>query len=127
MWKKLALMILVLTLISVFTIPSAEAGSKHHRVLKALFLGGLFAALPPPPPVVISPAPELYYSPPRHEYVPGHWEMTREWVPGTWERVWIPSHYDRWGRWIPGHYEDRQTPGYYEERRVWVEAHYRPY
>jgi len=127
MWKKLALMILVLTLISVFTIPSAEAGSKHHRVLKALFLGGLFAALPPPPPVVISPAPEPYYSPPRHEYVPGHWEMTREWVPGTWERVWIPSHYDRWGRWIPGHYEDRQTPGYYEERRVWVEAHYRPY
>jgi len=124
MWKKLVLMILVLSLISVFTIPSAEAGSK--RLWKALALGGLLAALPPPP-VFVSPAPEPYYSPPRHEYVPGHWEITREWVPGTWERVWIPGHYDRWGRWIPGHYEDSQVPGHYVERRVWVEAHYRPY
>jgi len=127
MWKKLALMILVLTLISVFTIPSAEAGSKHQRVLKALFLGGLFAALPPPSPVVISPAPEPHYYPPRQEYVPGHWEMTREWIPGTWERVWIPGHYDRWGHWVAGHYEDRQVPRHYVERKVWVEAHYRPY
>ena len=124
MWKKLALMILVLALISVFTIPSAEAGSKD--TWKALALGGLFAALLPPP-VVIAPAPEHRYLPPRQEYVPGHWEMTREWVPGTWERVWIPGYYDRWGRRVPGHYENRQAPGYYEERRIWVEGYYRPH
>ena len=125
MWKKLALMILVLTLISVFTIPSAEAGSRN-RILKALALGGLLAALPPPP-VFISPAPEHRYYPPRQEYVPGHWEIAREWVPGTWERVWIPGHYDRWGNWVAGHYEDRQVPRHYVERKVWVEGHYRPY
>jgi hypothetical protein len=125
MWKKLALMILVLALISVFTIPSAEAGSRN-RILKALALGGLLAALPPPP-VVIAPAPDHHYRPPRQEYVPGHWEMTREWVPGAWERVWIPGYYDRWGNRAPGHYENRQVPGYYEERRVWVEGYDRPY
>jgi hypothetical protein len=127
MWKKLALMILVLALISVFTIPSAEAGSMHHRVLKALALGGLLAVLPPPPPVFVSRAPEPYYYPLPREYVPGRWEMTREWVPGTWERMWISGHYDRWGRRVAGHYENRQTPGYYAERRVWIEGYYRSY
>jgi len=125
MWKKLAWMTLVLAFFSVFTIPSAEAGSKS--ILKALGLGGLIAAFPPPPPVLIAPAPERHYRPPRQEYVPGHWEMTREWVPGAWERVWIPGHYDRWGNRVAGHYENRQVPGYYEERRVWVEGYYRPY
>ena len=125
MWKKLALMVLILTLISVFTIPTAEAGSRK-RILKAFALGGLLAALPPPP-VFMAPAPGPYYSPPRQEYAPGHWEITREWVPGTWERVWVPGYHDRWGRWVPGHDEDRQAPGYYEERRVWVEGYYRPY
>jgi Zn-dependent protease with chaperone function len=126
MWKKLVLMVLVLALISVFTIPPAEAGSMRHRVLKALALGGLLAALPPPP-VFVSRAPEPYYYPLPREYVPGHWEMTREWVPGTWERVSIPGYYDRWGRWVAGHYENRQIPGYYAERRVWIEGYYRSY
>ncbi len=125
MWKKIALMVLVLALISVFTIPPAEAGSTH-RVLKALALGGLIAAFLHPPPVIAFRAPEPYY-PPRHEYVPGRWEMTREWVPGSWERVWIPGHYDHWGRWVAGHYENRQTQGYYADRRVWIEGHYRSY
>ncbi len=124
MWKKLALIVLILALVSALTIPSAEAASKNFW--KGLAIGGLLAALPPPP-IFVSPAPERHYYPPRQEYVPGHWEMTREWVPGSWERVWIPGYQDRWGRWVPGHYEDRQTPGYYEERRVWVEGYYRPY
>ena len=124
MWKKLVLMILVLALISVFTIPPAEAGSKN--LLKALALGGLLAALPPPP-VFISPAPEHHYYPPREEYVPAHWEMSREWVAGPRERVWIPAYYDRWGNRVAAHYENRQSPGYYQERRVWVEGYYRPY
>ncbi len=116
-------MVLILGLISVTTIPTAEAGSK--TLLKALAIGGLLAALGPPP-VFVSPAPQAYYPPPRQEYVPGHWEMTREWVPGTWERVWVPDYRDRWGR-AAGHYESRQTPGHYAERRVWVEGYYRPY
>jgi len=126
MWKKLALMVLILALISVFTIPPAEAGSRHHRVLKALALGGLLAAFPPPP-VFVSRVPEPYYYPPPREYVPGHRETTREWVPRTWERVSIPGYYDRWGRWVAGHYENRQIPGYYAERRVWIEGYYRSY
>jgi len=125
MWKKLALMILVLALISTFTIPSAEASSKD-RILKALVLGGMFTALLPPP-VIIAPAPERHYYPPQQEYVPGHWEMSREWVPGGWERVWIPGYQGRWGNRMPGHYENRQVPGYYQGRRVWVEGYYRPY
>jgi hypothetical protein len=124
MWKKLVLMILVLAFISVFTIPPAEAGS--NNILKALALGGLLAALGPPP-VVIAPGPERHYYPPRQEYVSGHWEISREWVPGTWERVWVPRQYDRWGNWVPGHYETRQAPGFYEKRRVWVEGYHRPY
>lgn len=122
MWKKLALMILILALISVFTVPTAEAGSKS--LLKALALGGLLAVFPPPP-VFVSPAPQSYYPPPRPEYVPGHWETTREWIPATWERIWVPTYRDRWGNWIAGHYEDRQTPGRYVESRVWVDGYYR--
>jgi hypothetical protein len=86
--------------------------------------------LPAPPiPVpmgVYSPLAESYYPAPQ-EYIPGHWEMTREWVPGARERVWIPGHYDRWGNWVAGHYEYRQAPGYYAERRVWIEGYCRPY
>ncbi len=124
MWKKLALMVLVLALISGFTIPPAEAGVKNR--LKYLIALGLF---PPPLPsvTVYSPAPNPYNYPTRQEYVPGHWETTREWVPESWERVWIPGHYDYWGHWVEGHYENRQTPGYYAERRVWIEGYYRSY
>jgi hypothetical protein len=125
MWKKMALMVLSLALISAFTIPPAEARSTH-RVLEALALGSLIAAFLPPPPVIAFRAPESYY-PPRQEYIPGHWEITREWVPGSWERGWIPGHYDHWGRWVAGHYENRLTQGYYAERRVWIEGYYRSY
>ena len=133
MWKKLATVILVLTLFSLFTITPAEAGDKQRYMwygagiaLGPVALLGLLThphmAPPPPPYVVYSPPPEPYYYPPPPEYVPGHWETTREWIPGTWKRVWVPGYYDRWGNWVAGHYEDRQTPGYYVEKRVWVEG-----
>ena len=138
MVKKLISMILVLTLVSLFAINSAEAGSKtRHRwqgagiALGAVLLGGLVAhqiaahAYTQPPQVVYSPPPEPRWYPPAPEYIPGHWEIAREWVPETWERVWVPGHYDRWRNWVAGHYEDRQTPGRYVDRRVWVEGHYR--
>jgi hypothetical protein len=139
MAKKYISIALVLTLISLFAVTSADAGSKgRHRwqgagiALGALALGGFFAHQlyayppPPPPPFVYSVPPEPY-DPPSYEYVPGHWETVREWVPGTWEKVWVPGHYDRWGNWIAGHYVERKTPGRYVERRVWVEGHYRRY
>lgn len=140
MWKKFGITILILTLISLFIIAPAEAGSKtRHRLqgaaiaLGAVAIGGLmahqlYAHVPPPPPrVVYYPPPEPYYCPPRAEYIPGHWETVREWIPGTWEKVWVPGHYDRCGNWVAGHYEYRQTPGRYVERRVWVEGYYRRY
>jgi len=127
MKKKLIATVLVLTLVSLFAITPAEAGSKtRHRWqgagigLGALLLGGLvahhMAAYASPPRVVYAP-------PPEPEWVPGHWEMTREWVPGTLERVWVPGHYDRRGHWVAGHYLNRRTPGFYEERRVWIEGY----
>ena len=136
MVKKLISMTLVLTLVSLFAITSAEAESKTRHgwpgagiALGAILLGGLvahqIATHVPPPPVVYSPPPEPRWYPPEPEYVPGHWEFTREWVPGTWERVWMPGYHDRWGNWVPGHYENRQTPRYYVDRRVWVEGQYR--
>ena len=136
MGKKLMSMILVVALISLFAIHSAEAGSKtRHRwqgagiALGALVLGGLavhqMATHARLPQVIFPPPPGPGYFPPRLEWVPGHWEVTREWVPGHWERVWVPAHYDRWGNWVAGHYINRQPPGHYVERRVWIEGHYR--
>jgi hypothetical protein len=136
MKKKLIVSVLVLTLVSLFAIAPAEAGSKIRQswqgagiALGALLLGGLvvhhMATQASPPQVVYAPPPELRYHRPEPEWVPEHWEMTREWVPGTWERVWVPGHYDGRGHWMAGHYINRQAPGYYEERRVWVEGYYR--
>ncbi len=136
MKKKLIATVLVLTLVSLFAIVPAEAGSKIRQswqgagiALGALLLGGLvvqhMAAHAFPPQVVYAPPPEARYYPPGPEWVPGHWEMAREWVPGTWERVWVPGHYDGRGHWVAGHTINRQVPGYYEERRVWVEGYYR--
>jgi len=136
MWKKIASTILILTLFSLFSITHAEAGSKQRHMwygagiaIGAITMGALayklyapkVVYLPPPPP------PRHYYCPPPPppEYIPGHWETIREWVPGKWERVWVPGHYDQWGNWVEGHYEERQTPGYYVERRVWIEGYYR--
>jgi hypothetical protein len=123
MWKKLISMILAVVFISFFALNSAEAGSRHHDMwngagiaLGALTLGAIasqFFTHPSPPP------------PPAYAYIPGHWETTREWVPGTWTRIWVPGYYDRWGRSVRGHYEVRQIPGHYVERRVWVEGYYR--
>ncbi|MCX8118636.1 MAG: hypothetical protein N3G78_11975 [Desulfobacterota bacterium] len=140
MGKKFLRSVLILFFITLLTIPSAEAGSKARyrwqgaaMALGAVALGGLIAhqihahVPPPPAPVVLVPPREPSYCPPRTEYVPGRWEVVREWVPGTCERVWVPGHYDRCGNWVPGHYEYRETPGYYVERRVWVEGHWRHY
>jgi len=136
MKRKTLSMILVVTLLFLFSITSAEARSKVRPrfpgveiAIGALVLGGLvahhMAAHARQPEVVYAPPPEPRYYPPEREWQAGHWEITREWVPGSWERVWVPGHYDGRGRWVAGHTINRQTPGHYEERRVWVEGHYR--
>jgi hypothetical protein len=104
MKKKVIAAVLVLTLVSLFAIAPAEAGSKIRQswqgagiALGALLLGGLvvhqMATQASPPQVVYAPPPEL--------------------------------HYDGRGHWVAGHYINREAPGYYEERRVWVEGYYR--
>ena len=136
MKKKTLSMILVVTLISLFAITTAEAGPKvlprwpgAEIAIGALLLGGLvahhMAAQARQPEVVYAPPPEPRYYPPEPGRETGHWEVTREWVPGAWERVWIPGHDDGRGHWVAGHYINRQTPGHYEERKVWVEGYYR--
>jgi hypothetical protein len=131
MWKKIISIILAVAFVSLFTLTTAQAGPKQHYMwngagiaLGAFALGAIVNQLTHSPQVAYPP-PEPRYSPPPPEYIPGHWETTREWVPGTRERVWVPGYHDRWRNWVAGHYEERQTPGYYVERRVWVEAHYR--
>jgi len=135
MLKRFAALTLIVSLISLFAVAPAQAGSKQHHMwtgagiaLGAVALGTIlthhiYVHTPPQPRVIYypPPPPPLY----RHDYVPGHWEIIREWVPGRWEKVWVPGHYDRWGNWIEGHYEERVTPGYYIEKRVWVEGYYR--
>jgi hypothetical protein len=132
MWKKIISIILAVAFISLFTLNIAQAGPKQHYMwngagiaLGAIALGAIVHQLFTPPPQVAYPPPEPRYYPPPPEYIPGHWETTREWVPGTRERVWVPDYHDRWRNRVVGHYEERQTPGYYVERRVWVEEHYR--
>lgn len=138
MCKKLATIILVLALFSLFTLTPAQAGDKQRHMwygagiaLGSVALLGLLThphiAPPPRPQVLYSPPPQPYYPPPPPDYTSGHWETIREWVPGAWERVWVPGYHDRWGNWVAGHYEDRQTPGHYIEKKVWVEGFYRNY
>lgn len=111
MWKKLVLIILVLALISGFTVPTAEAGVK--KKLKYLAALGLLPPPPIPAPVGVYYPPVEPYCPIPREYAPGHWETNGDLVPVPWVRVWNPSYYDQWGRWVPGHYEYRQ---YYGDR-----------
>ncbi len=135
MWKKLISMILAIAFFSLFILNSAEAGSKQSHMwygagiaLGAVTLGLMAHRLYTQPPQIVyypSPEPRYYPPPPPPEYVPGHWEITREWVSGAWERTWVPGHYDRLRNWVEGHYEDHQTPGHYVEKRVWVERYYR--
>lgn len=133
MVKKIMAVILGIAFISLLTFTTAEAGSEaRYRwqgaaiALGAVALGGLILhhayAHTYPPPVVYAPPPPPGPPP---EFVPGHWEIVREWVPGISERVWVPGHYDRWGNWVAGHYVIHQTPGRYVERRVWVEGYCR--
>jgi len=136
MRKKIISIILAVAFISLFTLNTAQAGSKQHHMwngagiaLGAFALGAIVHQMfTPPPQAIYSPPESRYYPPPPPtEYIPGHWETTREWIPGTWERVWVPDYRDRWGNWAAGHYEEHRTPGHYVERRVWVEGHYRQY
>ena len=56
-----------------------------------------------------------------YDYRDGYWEVVKEWVPPTYERVWNPGHYGRHGKWVTGHWiEIEETPGYWRKTRVWV-------
>jgi hypothetical protein len=136
MWKKLITMSLIIAFIALFTLDSAHAGSKQRYMwygagiaLGATALGLMahqLSTYPHSPQTVYYPQPEPWYSPPPPpEFVPGHWEITREWVPGSWKRVWVPGYYDRWRNRVGGHYEDYQNPGHYVEKKVWIEGYYR--
>ena len=89
-------MILVVAVISLLAITSVEAGSRVRPMFPgaeiavgALVLGGFvahhMAAHARQPEVVYAPPPHSRYRPPEREWEAGHWEMIREWVPGTWE------------------------------------------
>lgn len=86
-----------------------------------LFGHGYFSPVIPPNRVHVR---HVYHHPPVVHEPSGHWEIRREWIPETRERVWVPGRYEN-GYWVKGHYEVRIYPGHYVERRVWVE--HRPY
>jgi hypothetical protein len=77
----------------------------------------------------------------------GFYEIKREWIPPTYERVWvegytytviqradgyraadgrwIESHYRPVREWVPAHWEERLLrEGYWKEERVWVPSRY---
>ena len=65
-----------------------------------------------------------YYAPLR-EWVPGHCEYVREWVPRRHERVWVPERRGPYDRHRPGHYRERHSDGEYRQKRIWREGSYR--
>ena len=132
MSKKMISILVVLAFLSIFVVKSAEAGDipcypwqGAAIALGAAALGAIAYSVYAYPHAVVYAAPPAYGYSPRPGYVPGHWEVVREWVPGAWVRVWVPRHYNPYGNWIAGHYVNRQAPGRYVERRVWVEGYYR--
>ena len=59
--------------------------------------------------------------PKRRDHGRGHWEVTKEWVPPTYKKVWNPGHYNRRGEWKSGHWiEIEDTPGYWAKTRIWM-------
>ncbi len=132
MSKKAISTLVVLAFLSIFLVESAEAGDIHCYpwqgaaiALGAAALGAMAYGVYSHAPGVAYATPPAYWHSPRPGYVPGHWEVVREWVPGAWVKVRVPGHYNPYGNWIEGHYVNRQAPGRYVERRVWVEGYYR--
>lgn len=68
------------------------------------------------------PQPARVYSPAYREHDRrGHWEMRKEWIPPTYQRVWNPGHYDSHGQWIVAQWiRVVDQPGYWVEKKVWV-------
>jgi hypothetical protein len=94
-----------------------------------LFEHGIFSPVIPPqrvyeehvyhqPPVVYRT--DVYHHGPVVYEPRGHWEIYREWVPKSRERVWVPRHREK-GYWVRGHHQVRDYPGRYVKRRVWIE------
>lgn len=125
--------ILTAALLAVFILliiaPPAWAGSPQSYRWEGLAMG-VGAA------IIGSTLWKAYHQPQRHHaprpatthqyIVPppepnGHWELRKQWVPPTYEKVWNPGHYNRRGRWVTGHWMRIEShPGHWEERRVWV-------
>jgi hypothetical protein len=142
MKTKIIVGIMVASLILFTTATKSLAGPRgHYRwegvgiVLGSIAALGIVSSLiarPYPPPAVVYPpavyyypAPPAYYPPPPPaRWVPGHWQIYREWEPEAWQRAWVPSHYGQAGNWIQGHWEEIRSGGRWMERRVWVEGHY---
>lgn len=134
--KKIIITLVVLMVAVAFSTQQVYAGSKQrHRWegvaigLGAAILGS--AIIHSHHRAYYEPAPPRYHHRPRarwdHDYPApqrpraGHWEITKEWVPPTYERVWNPGHYDRNKRWIPGRWiKVVAEPGYWVEKKVWV-------
>ncbi len=52
---------------------------------------------------------------------PGHWILTKVWVPPQYGKRWNPGHYNKQGRWVPGRYEQVIVQkGHWEKRNIWV-------
>ena len=131
--KRKSLIVFVLVAVFSFTLLStpAQAGSKQRHRWEGVAIGVGAAILGSTlfhyhnSYHECRPAPRsrhVYCHPrPRHHRHRGHWEVRKEWVPPTYQRVWNPDHYNRHGRWVPGHWiEVESQPGYWAETRVWV-------
>ena len=110
---------------------SAWAGSKHSYRLGGVAIGIGAAILghaliknhknySPPDPVYHSPKYRRHSSS-RYSRHRGYWEVHKEWVPPSYQKVWNPGHYSPNGQWIEAHWmKIVDQSGYWQETKVWV-------
>ncbi len=132
--------IVIMLAIGLLAAPSAARAGDHGWATAGKILTGVIglhilghAIADSYEPYYYAPAPRTYYAPPPEQvWVPGRYETRyrRQWVPGHWEverdyrhgeddedddgysrgrRVWVPGRYEETPTrvWLPGHWEER--------------------
>ena len=133
--RSLSLIVIISSLILVFTAGSASAGRAQHERWKGVAIGIGAAILGS---AILNHNNYYYDREPERCYVPvrvperreyyhrGHWEVRDEWVPPIYRTVWNPGHYTPGGDWIDGAWiKIVDKPGYWKEKRIWVSANRR--
>jgi len=135
--KNIIIILLAVTLSLCLAAPPAWAGNVQRNRWEGVAIGigasvlghalfsNYFHRQAAPEVVYRHPSPRRH-KPYYHRKARAYWEIRKEWVPPTYERVWNPGHYNRRGHWVEGRWmEIEKEPGYWIEKRVRVSKHRR--